>query len=117
MEHLDVVALSVEGASKADKPEHLLDAYLYHHVGLDKLRCVAMSASGGVYEGGVTVLEGRNLELDLTRYEGDASDRRLVRFEFAPDGTLRTRVWSVDGDDRTLVFDVIHRRTLEPQGD
>jgi len=117
MEYLDVVALSVERASKADKPEHLLDAYFYHHVGFDELRCVAISASGGVYEGGVTVLQDNNLELDLTRYEGEASDRRLVRFDYAPDGTLRTRAWSVDGDDRTLVLDVIHRRSSQPQED
>ena len=117
MEHLDVVALSVEGASKADKPDHLLDAYFYHHVGVDELRCVAMSASGGVYEGGVTVRDDRDLELDLTRHESNASDRRLVRFEFAPDGTLRTREWSVEGANRTLVLDVIHRRTVETQED
>ncbi|MCA9310089.1 MAG: hypothetical protein KDA21_02725, partial [Phycisphaerales bacterium] len=117
MEHLDVVALRVDGTSNADKPEHLLDAYFYHHVGFDELRCVAMSASGEVYEGGVTVLADRNLELDLTRYDGDASDRQLVRLDFAPDGTLRARAWSVDGDDRTLVLDVIHRRMLDPQED
>ena len=117
MEHLDVVALSVEGESKANKPDHLLDAYFYHHVGGDELRCVAMSSSGGVFEGRVTLSNDRDLELDLTRYEGDASDRRLVRFEFAPDGTLRTREWLVEGNDLTLVLDIIHRRTLEPQQD
>lgn len=117
MEHLDVIALRVERASKADKPEHLLEAYFYHHVGYDELRCVAISASGGVYEGGVTVLEDNNLEIELKRYEGDASDRRLVRFDFAPDGTLRTRAWSVEGDDLTLVLDVSHRRSLETQDD
>jgi hypothetical protein len=116
MEYLDVVALRVEGASKSDEPEHLLDAYFYHHVGTDELRCLAMSASGGVYEGGVTVLEGRALQLDLTRYEGETGNRRLVRFDFEPDGTLRTREWSVDGSDRALVFDV-HHRALEPQKD
>jgi hypothetical protein len=117
MEHLDVVALSVEGASKDDKPDHLLDAYFYHHVGFDELRCVAISASGAVYEGSVTVLGDRDLELDLTRYEDADSDRRLVRFEFAADGTLRTREWLVDGDDRTVVLEIIHRRILELQED
>lgn len=117
MEHLDVVALRVEGASNADKPEHLLDAYFYHHVGFDELRCMAVSASGEVYEGCVTILEDGDLELDLTRHEGGASDRRLVRFDFAPDGTLRTREWSVDGDNRTLILDIGHRRKLEPQDD
>lgn len=114
VEYLDVVALSVEGASKNDKPEHLLDAFFYHHVGFDELRCVAISISGSVYEGVVTVLEDNNLELELNPYEGDAGDRRLVRFDLAPDGALRTRAWTVDGDDRTLVLDVIHRQTPEP---
>lgn len=115
MEHLDVVALRVEATPKPDEPGHLLDAYFYHHVGSGKLRCLALSASGGVYKGGVTVLEDRGLELDLMRYEGKAGDRRLVRFEFESDGTLRTREWSIDGDDRTLAFDAIHHRTSEPQ--
>lgn len=117
MEYLDVVALRVEGASKPDKPGHLLDAYFYHHVGTDELRCLALSASGEVYEGGATVLEDRSLQLDLTRHEDEAGDRRLVRFDFESDGALRTRAWSVDGNDRALVFNVIHHRTLEPQED
>jgi hypothetical protein len=116
MEYLDVVALRVEGASKSDEPEHLLDAYFYHHVGADELRCLALSASGAVYEGGVTVLEGSALQLDLTRYEGQTGHRRVVRIDFEPDGALRTREWSVDGSDRTLVFDVNHRK-LEPPKD
>lgn len=117
MEYLDVVALRVDGASETDKPEHLLDAYFYHHVGTDELRCLALSAAGVVYEGGVIVPEDRALQLDLIRYEGAASERRLVRFDFEPDGTLRTREWSVDGDDRALVFDVFHHRTPELEMD
>ncbi len=117
MEYLDVVALRVAGSSESDKPGHLLDAYFYHHVGTNELRCLALSASGGVYEGGVTMLEDRDLELDLTRHEGETSDRRLVRFDFESDGTLRTREWAVDGDDHALVFDAIHHRTPGPQED
>lgn len=116
MEYLDVVALRVVAAPKPDEPDHLLDAYFYHHVGTGELHCLVLTASGGVYEGAVSVLDDRALELDLTRYEGATSDRRLVRFDFEPDGTLRTREWSVDGGDRALVFDV-HQRALEPLRD
>ena len=117
VEHLDVVELKVESPSGTDAPEHLLDAYLYHHVGFDELRCVAVSVSGEVYVGGVRVRGGRDLELDLTRHEGGASDRRLVRIELAPDGELRTRAWSIDGDSRTLLLDISHRRAIESQND
>ena len=116
VEYLDVVGLRVEVARTADEPEHLLDAYFYHHVGTGKLHCLGLSAAGEVYEGGVAVLEDRALQLDLTRYEGDTVDRRLVRFDFGPDKALRTRMWSVDGDGRALVFDVKHR-ALDAQDD
>ena len=116
MEHLDVVALSVERAHEDGMPEHLLDVYLYHHVGFDELRCLAISATGNIFEGGVTVLEDDSLELDLTRFEEGAVDRRLVRINFTADDALQTRVWSVDGDMRTLVLDVLHHRTPELQG-
>lgn len=115
LEYLDVVALRVETTPDSGEPEHLLDAYFYHHVGTDELRCLALTASGGVYEGGVTVLEGRALQLDLMRYEGETDNRRLVRLDFEPDGTLRTREWSVDVSDRALVFDVSHRTLGSPK--
>jgi hypothetical protein len=117
MEYLDVVALRVEGGSKPDDHDHLLNAYFYHHVGTNELRCLALSASGGVYEGRVTVLKDHDLELDLTRYKGETDERRLVRFDFESDGTLRTRQWSIADNDRALMFDVTHQRTPKPQED
>ncbi len=117
MEYLDVVALRVEAASGTAGSEHMLDAYFYHHVAYDELRFLALPASGGVYEGVVTVLEDNSLELDVKRHEGDAGDRRLVRLDLAAGGSLRAREWSVDGDDRTLVLDATHRRSSKPHED
>ena len=98
------------------EPTHLLDAYFFHHTGTGALRCLALANEGGVYEGEWTVLDERALEFDLKGYEGDRVVSRVVRFDFEEDGTLRDRVWSLDGTDRELVLDVHHER-VEPKED
>ena len=34
----------------------------------------------------------------------------VVRFDFEKDGTLRDRVWSLEGTERTLRLDVLHKK-------
>jgi hypothetical protein len=102
--------------TKDGEPMHLLDAYIYHHTGTDALHCLALSNWGGVYEGDLTVLEGGALQLDLKGYEGDRVVPHVVRFDFEQDGTLRHRVWSLKGTERTLMLDVHHKK-LEPKKD
>ncbi len=98
--------------------EHLLDAYVYHHTGANVLRCLALSQQGGVYGGDLAVTDGGALQLDLKGSEGG---RRVVRFDFEKDGTVRQRDWSLTGTDRTLLLDVHHRklstRGSKPAGD
>ena len=98
------------------EPIHLLDAYIYHHTGAGALRCLALSNRGGVYEGDVTVLEGGALQLDLKGYECDRVVSHVVRLDFEPDGTLRQRVWSLEGTERTLMLDVHHRKVEPKEG-
>ncbi|MHC5114835.1 MAG: hypothetical protein ACYTGP_10460 [Planctomycetota bacterium] len=100
--YLDVIALRTMARADDAESTHVLDAYLYHHVGTDTLRCLALSESGGVYEGDVTV-EGGALRMDLAGYEGQRIVPYVVRLDFEADGTLRTRVRSRDG---TLSLDV-----------
>ncbi len=38
----------------------------------------------------------------------------VVRFDFQENGTVRDRVWSVNGTERTLMLDVNHKK-LEPK--
>jgi len=102
--------------SKEGEPRHLLDAYFYHHTGTDALRCLALSNRGGVYEGDLTVLDGGALQIDLKGYEGDQVVPHVVRFDFEQEGTLRHRVWSLKGTERTLMLDV-HHKELEPKKD
>ena len=102
--------------SPAKDGEHLLDAYLYHHTGAKVLRCLALSNRGGVYEGDITVRDGGALELDVKGYEGGREVRHVVRFDFEKDGTLRQRVWSLKGTERTPTLD-IHHKKLQPKKD
>jgi hypothetical protein len=86
----------------------LVDASIYHHVGTGKLRCLALTSRGGVYEGDVIVLDDGSLQLELTGYEGERVSPYLVRIEFEDGGSLRQRVWSGASDQRELVLDVRH---------
>jgi len=113
---INAIYARVLAPSKDGEPRHLLDAYFYHHTGTDALRCLALSNRGGVYEGDLTVLDGGALQLDLKGYEGDRVVPHIVRFDFEPDGTLRDRVWSLKGTERTLMLDVHHKK-LEPKED
>lgn len=112
----DGIYARVLASSEGGEPAHLLDAYLYHHTGTGAPRCLALSNRGGVYEGDVAVLEGGNLQLDLKGYEGDQVVPHVVRFDFEKDGTLRNRVWSLEGTDRELMLDVHHKK-VEPKKD
>ncbi|MFN0241795.1 MAG: hypothetical protein ACKVWV_02800 [Planctomycetota bacterium] len=107
--YADGIYVRVIAPTKEREPTHLLDAYLYHHTGMDKLRCLALSNRGGVHEGDVTVLDGGAVQLDLKGYEGDEVVPHVVRFDLESDGTLRSRVWSLAGSERTLLLDVHHK--------
>ena len=111
---VDAIYVRVVAPNQGGEPTHLLDAYLYRHTGTGALRCLALSNRGGVYEGDLTVLDGGALQFDLTGYEGDRVVRHVVRFDFERDGTLRQRVWSLEGIERRLRLDVRHKK-LEPK--
>lgn len=105
-EYLDIVAVRLDTANPDQSPSHRFDVYLYHHVGAGTLRCLALSGSGGVYEGDVTLLPDGALQSELRGFEGDQETGLIVRLGFEDGGTLRGRVWAVAGDDRTLSLDV-----------
>lgn len=94
----------------SDTPAHMLDVYFYHHVGTNALRCLALSESGGVYEGDVTVLEAGALQFAVQYYESDSTISRIVRLDLEKDGTLRQRVWSLNGSEQILVLDLLHNK-------
>lgn len=105
--YVRITAVSEEGAER--DPAHILDAYIYHHTGAGVLRGLALSRTGGVYEGDVIALEEGVLQLDLKGYEGDQTRSYLVQLDPEAAGTARSRIWSVDGDVRTLIHDAHHR--------
>ncbi len=109
----DGIYVRVMAHRKGGEPLHLLDAYVYHHTGTGALRCLAISYRGGVYEGNIKVLDAGALQLDLTCQEsGHVVPRvpRVMRLDLEKDDTVRHRLWSLDGADRTLVLDTHHRK-------
>jgi len=100
----------VSAERKGGEPAHLLDVYVYFHTGAGVLRCLVLSERGGVYEGDITVVDGGALEVDLKGYERDRAVSRVVRVDFEKDGNVRSRVWSVKGDERTLLLDVRYEK-------
>ncbi|MDA1266715.1 MAG: hypothetical protein O2816_16670 [Planctomycetota bacterium] len=114
--YADAIYVRLEAPSEAGQPTHLMDAYIYHHTGAGALRCLALTGAGGVYEGDVSVLEGGALQCDLTGYVGDQVHSHVVRLDFAQDGTLRDRIWTLDKNgERTLLRDVAHSRVEAKQ--
>lgn len=89
--------------------EHVLDTYIYHHTGANVLRGLALTSRGGVYEGDITILDDGALQADLTGYEGDRTAHYTVRFDLEQDGSLRSRAWSVNGAERSILLDVHHK--------
>ncbi|HZW10430.1 MAG TPA: hypothetical protein VFF69_11055 [Phycisphaerales bacterium] len=106
----DAIYARVLAPANHGEPAHLLDAYLYHHTGAGTLRCLALSERGGVYEGDVTVLDDGALQLGLKGYEGGQQATHVVRIDFGGDDALRTRAWSLEGDERTLRLDLHHHK-------
>lgn len=107
---LDAVYLRILSPRTGNEPEHLLDAYFYHHLGVDRLRCLALSNTGGVYEGDIAVLDDGALQLELKCYEGEQVTDHVIRFEFESNGSIRQRVWSQKGTERTLKLDILHNK-------
>jgi hypothetical protein len=113
---IEVVHARVRVPGKDADSGHALDAYVFHHTGANALRCLALSSTGGVYEGNVSVPDGGSLQLDLTGFEGDRETPLTARLEFESDGSLRQRVWLPSGAGRDLLLDVRHRAVRPKKG-
>ncbi|MBT5737783.1 MAG: hypothetical protein HOI29_04345, partial [Planctomycetes bacterium] len=97
------------------EPIILFDVFLYHHTGTDTLRCLALSKWGGVHEGDITGLAVHQevaLQVDLKSHEGDQVVEQVMRFEFEEEGTLRHRIWAVEGAEGVPLLDVQHRKLV-----
>lgn len=90
------------------EPAHLLDTYIYHHTGTGKLSCLALSASGGVYEGVITVHEDGNVQCSLTGYEDDRAMPLVVIFAITEDG-LPDRIELRKPTDPAIVFEAYRK--------
>lgn len=80
----------------------------YPHPHTGAIHALTLHASGAVDEGQATAADGA-LSIRADRADGDGTIRIERRFELVDSKTLRTRTWSLDGDDRKVLDDVTHR--------
>ena len=113
-EYLDLIMVRLETADAKASANSFCDVYLYHHVGTNTLRCLALTRSGGVYEGELKLLPDGALETELKHSESGASNRCFARLDFEDDGSLRVRMWTEADGERLLAHDVRARRTDAP---
>jgi hypothetical protein len=106
----DVIVVSVVSDGNDGAPRHLVDAYVYHHTGTGRLRGLALSDSGGVYEGDARVLDDGALEIELEGHDGERATWHALRLDFEDGGTSRIRAWSLEGARRTPLIDVRAKR-------
>lgn len=101
----------VDQEGEVEARRHILDAYIYHHTGTGSIRCLALSARGGVYEGDVTRLEGGGLGIELAASEIGGGGSLVVRFDPEEGGSVRHRVWSPNEHAGSVVFESRHTRS------
>lgn len=116
--YADAVYGRVMTAGAGGESMHAMDLYLYHHTGARVLRCLALASDDAgraiVYEGDITPIEnGRTLKVDLKRHRADGVASLEAHIEFEENGSVRQRVWLVEGQARTLQLDLRHRATKQ----
>lgn len=104
-----IAARSESVATAADAPTQLLEAWVYRPITPGPPRCLVLTHRGDVYDGEVGELASGGIRLVLNGCEDGRAAQREVHLELERDGTLRQRVWSTAGSDRTLVLDVPFR--------
>jgi len=118
-EHLryaDGIYARVISPTQHGEDAHLLDAYVYHHTGTGRVRGLALSDQGGVYEGDAEELADGALEFDLKGYENVRVVPLAVRLELEDSANLRVRIWTVEDSERMPLLDARHE-AIEPKTD
>lgn len=114
----DAIYIRVVEPVPGSGPIHLLDAYLYHHTGTGRLRCLALSREGGVFDGDIAVLEEGGFQFDFQACDGDRLVPGTARISIEAGEAVTLRAWYGDGADRRPVLDTTagRRGTRASQG-
>lgn len=91
-----------------------LDAYVYRDVQFGEVRCLALTRTGGVYEGRLSLNEGGAVEFEMTGRAPGVSAPGLIRarVETRAEGKPRFRVWSgSEPGALECVLDLVHAAT------
>jgi len=108
--YADAVYMRAETRDGTHEPIHVLDTYLYYHVGEQAIRCMAFTASGEVYEGKVVQSGTGSWQLNLQGYENGRAEKVQARVDFADKTTVLCRMWTVEGTLLKPLFDSTVRK-------
>lgn len=107
----DVAIDDVADDADVREPLHLFDVNVYHHPGTKNLRCLALSANGGVHECEVVVLDDGSFEFKLVSYEAGQSIERVVQVDLQSKSSIRARIWTLQDAQRTLTAEILSQLT------
>jgi len=109
-------AIHARTVANADTAQErvLLDAFLYFHVGLKKLRCFALVHDGAVIEGELSLASKKHRLMGTLIEYGNHSSRRLaVEIDWVKFPNVRERFWETKADgSREMIRDIQHQPTL-----
>ncbi len=99
---IDALELQVASVAPDGGAERLWEVVLYHHPGLEELRCFALSASGEVATGEVRVLEENEVELELEEETSARTIARRVWIRRGPGGEIQLSLSGAGEEPRQL---------------
>ncbi|MFI4854086.1 MAG: two-component regulator propeller domain-containing protein [Phycisphaerales bacterium JB065] len=104
--YVQVIRVRSESASDGVESAAVLEAFIYRHPVAGTLHTLALASDGTVYKGSLNIEESGDMRFDLRSTHGEQL-RATVSME--ADG-MRMRVWSVEDQERTLLWDAVHQR-------
>jgi hypothetical protein len=102
--YVDMARILVLGRDGDGTP--LFEAYVYEHPREGRLRVLGLSASGGVYDGGLEVPGDGVARAGVTGYEGSGAASLEALLEPGEAGEVVVRVWETDGGERRVLLEL-----------
>jgi hypothetical protein len=93
-----------------------IEAFVLQPVDRGPYRVLVLTASGCVGEGTLSITDDRSLDCSLEIVRGKDTLRRRLRVTLEPGDTMRTQVWSADGEPGALLADLLHRHRASSAG-
>jgi len=108
-----ICTFAVDGGNNV---QHMMDGYVYYHVGKKQLRGLALMDNGTVFEGTVSVLKDKNLVVG--DFLDSGGEKHQVQFDLSNDSKVQEQIWFVDERGRRILWQpIVHRRKIQKKSE